>query len=250
MIRTIVTSFLCFVLPVKLSFWLLNLMGHRVHHSAKIGFSLIWISGRLNLAKKVRIGHVNLIKIKNLTIGEYGYIRNFNSIKGPLDVKLADKAAIGYSNRIYRAPHPVTYGDAVLQLGVLTKITGNHRLDCARSIILGDYCTVSGHECQFWTHAYYHDTEGSGRFRVDGPIEIGDNVSIGSRCVITGGVKIPSTSVIGVNAAVTKSLPKAGTYVNQPLRLLEIPRRRREDFKPVPYTGLAEEVFEKKEPQV
>lgn len=243
-----VTAILCFLFPVRLSFWLLNLLGHKVHPASRIGFSILLISGKIVLEKGARIGHFNLIKINNLRIEKDGYIEKYNKITGPLDILLETTAAIGNSNRIYRAPIGVTYGVAILKLGILSKITGNHRIDCTRSISMGKYSILAGHNSQLWTHSYTHDKEGPGRYRIDGEIFIGDNVYIGSMSVITGGVKIADKIVVGANSSVSKSLLETGTYVSQPLRFISydpsIDARAR--YQKIEGFSVCEEIYEKK----
>jgi acetyltransferase-like isoleucine patch superfamily enzyme len=220
-------------------------MGHKINFKTKIGFSYIWIKGILIMKANARIGHFNLIKVNSLSMDENAYIVNYNSIKGPIDIKLANTAAIGNRNKIYRAPSPVTYGESVLQLGLLSKITGNHRVDCTRSITVGDYSTIAGHDSQLWTHAYYNDKTGPGRFRVDGEITIGNNVYIGSACIINSGLVIADQVVVGSNSCVSKSLLEAGSYVSQPLRFIGQTDDLRDRFKKVE-GDLCEEVYERK----
>ncbi len=242
-----VTAIICFLFPVKLSFWLLNLLGHEVHHSARIGFSFLVVP-KLTLKEKTRIGHFNFIKVNSLFIDKEGYIEKYNKITGPIDVTLAVTAAIGNSNKIYRAPLGITYGKSILYLGILSKITGNHRLDCTRSITMGDYSILAGHNSQLWTHGYTHDKEGPGRYRVDGEIEIGSNVYIGSMCVINAGLKIADKIVVGSNSCVSKSLLEQGTYVSQALRFIpyDASLDPREKYHKINGYSLCEDVYEKK----
>lgn len=243
------TLLICFLFPTKATFWFLNLLGHKIDSSSKIGFSFIWIDGKLTLGKQSKIGHFNIVKINTVDIKDGAYIGNLNRLFGPIELMLSETAAIGNKNSIYRAPIGVTYGAAFLKLGILSKITANHRLDCTRSILIGDYSTLAGHESQLWTHGYYHDKVGSGRFRLDGEIEIGNNVYIGSRCIINAGVKITDAVVVGSNACVSKSLLLAGTYVNQPLRFIEQSDvlDARDKFAKVQGYTICEEVYERKE---
>src|SRR6185503_14626779 len=97
-VKKICTAILCLLFPTWLVFWLLNLIGHRVHPGAKIGFSMIGVDGALTMKKNSKIGHFNLINTKSIQIGEGGYIGNFNSLKGPFEIVLAEKAAIGDGN--------------------------------------------------------------------------------------------------------------------------------------------------------
>lgn len=209
---------------------------------------MLWINGKLELNETSRIGNFNIIRVNNLSIQKGGYIGKFNNIKGPIEISLAEKAAIGNWNSVYRAPIGVTYGISVLKIGTLSKITAHHRLDCTRSITLGDYSILAGHDSQLWTHAYYHDKQGAGRFRIDGEIFIGNNVYIGSRCIIAGGVSIANAVTVGAGACVSKSLNEAGTYVNQALRY--IPKDEtdaRLKFKKVEGFTICEDVYEKKD---
>jgi len=229
---------------MRMAFWILNLLGHKVHPKSKVGFSLLWINNELVLNEASLIGDFNLILIDNLAIDRNGRIGDRNKLLGPYDFILGKAAAIGNGNSCYRAPLGVTQGKAILRLGELSKITSFHRIDCTCTITMGDYCTLAGHESQLWTHSYYHDRTGPGRFRLDGPIEIGNNVNIGSRSVITCGVRIADGITIGANSSISKSLLKAGVYVNQPLRFIEADVDSRFKFKRV-VVELCEEVYER-----
>ena len=209
---------------------------------------MIGVDGALTMKKNSKIGHFNLINTKSIQIGEGGYIGNFNSLKGPFEIVLAEKAAIGDGNKCYRAPLGVSYGGSILKLGTLSKITANHRVDCTRSILIGDYTTIAGNDSQLWTHAYYHDKTGPGRFRLDGVIEIGNNTYIGSKCVLNCGITIANNVVVGSNSCISKSLLNPGTYVSQPLRYIEQPLGEdfRVKFVKVEGFKICEEVYERK----
>lgn len=247
-LKKIVTFICCLFLPVKLFYWLLNILGHQVHPKSRIGFSFIWIDGCLSLGPDSKIGNFNLIRLDNLQINDSGYIGGFNNIKGPLTIILDHKGVIGNGNSIYRPALGVSYDKSVLSIGTVAGITSHHRIDCTRNVRIGNYSTIAGHDSQLWTHAYYHDKAGPGRFRVDGDIEIGNNVYIGSRCVLNSGIKIADNVVVGANSCVSKSLPKAGTYVSQSLRFIEMNGGdQRLRFKKIEGPTVCEEVYERKE---
>jgi acetyltransferase-like isoleucine patch superfamily enzyme len=245
-IRKAITCMCCLILPVKLCSWLLNLLGHSIHFGSRIGFSFIWIDGKLSLEKGAKIGNMNLIRIDDLHIAELGYIGNLNSIKGPLSIKMGQKGVIGNKNSIYRAPLTVTYGRSLFSIGTVAGITSHHRVDCTRSVSIGNYSTVAGFGSQLWTHAYYHDKEGPGRFRLDGEIEIGNNVYIGSGSILNCGIKIVDKVMIGANSSVSKSLLIPGTYVSQPLRYIESIDDPRSKFIKIEDNTICEEVYERK----
>lgn len=54
-----------------------------------------------------------------------------------------------------------------------------------------------------------------------GPITIGDNVYIGSRCIIMLGVNIGSNVIIGAGSIVTKNIPDNSVSVGIPARVIK-----------------------------
>lgn len=54
-----------------------------------------------------------------------------------------------------------------------------------------------------------------------GTPQFGDNVVLGTGCVILGGVKIGNNVKIGANAVVVKDIPDNSTVVPQPVRIIE-----------------------------
>lgn len=220
MIRTAFTIAITLLMPRRVKPYLLNLLGHQISSKATINISIIFVD-RLYMADGARIMSFNVIRCRRLVMRCNAYIDKFNRISGPLSINLAETAAIGRSNVIYRAPYPTSIGPAVLRLGRLSKITSSHLVDCMSSISIGDYSTVAGAATQLWTHGYKHESNGPGRFRIDGKIIIGDNVYIGSASVVIGGVKIVSGVSVGSHSSVSKSLLIPGLYVSQPLRLCE-----------------------------
>src|SRR5690606_1675285 len=140
--------------------------------------------------------------------------------RGPLNIILKKNAVIGKRNKIIRGRRGVSYGRANLTLGINAIIVSDHHLDLTRSISIGDNSIVAGIRSQLWTHGYVHASTGATRFRVDGEINIGKNVYIGSGVIINPGVRIADTINVGGNSTISKDLIIPGMYVNQPLRLL------------------------------
>ncbi|KZS41442.1 hypothetical protein AWE51_22325 [Aquimarina aggregata] len=198
----------------------LKLLGHQIAWSAKIGFVFLCVD-KLILGPKVTIGHFNFIYIKNLTIEDEGYIGKLNVIKGPLSCVFKKRGAIGNLNFIKRSAIGITYGEARLELGELTKLTTRHYIDVTRDIIFGDFSILAGSGSQMWTHGYVHGQSGAERIRVDGEIKVGNNVYIGSRCIFNPGVLIGDGVTVGGNSAVTKNLIEKGMYMSQRLRHVE-----------------------------
>lgn len=206
-------------MPSPIAIWLLNLIGHQIDRTAYIGFS--WLQCQhIEMKANSRIGHFNLIRIPDILLDEQASIRTFNRMKGPFELLMQKQAAIGSSNSIYRAESPIALGTATLRMGQLAIITSKHCFDCTRSIYIGDFTTISGFASQFWTHGFYHAAQGPDRIRIDGAIRIGNNVSIGARCVVNPGVEVGNSINVGSNSCISKSIYEAGMYVAQPLRFI------------------------------
>lgn len=217
--KKFLTAFIC-LLPSKIAVIFLKILGHQVSYSAKIGFSLILVDN-LELASKAKIGHFNIIKIPKIKFNELAYIGHFNFINGPFSLLFDKQGAIGNSNNVTRAPNGVTYGEAILKIGELGKITARHKIDMTRSISIGDFSTIAGAGSQIWTHGYIHAQQGADRVRIDGEVIIKDNVYIGAMSVINAGITIKNGITVGSNSTVSKNLTEKGMYVSQKLRFIE-----------------------------
>ena len=222
MFRRMLTGVLTLMLPSLLAAFLLNLIGHRVSRHARIGFSFLGVS-RLVLARGARVGHFNLFLCRRLVLHSDGRVGRANLVSGPISVRGGIKSLIGNSNKITRGGAHIRKAGSLLYIGEIAGITAGHRVDCTRSISIGDYSTIAGVGSQLWTHGYIHEESGPGRYRVDGTIRIGRNVYIGSMCVISAGVRIANCVIIGSGSSVGKSLDEPGLYVSQPLRHLPRP---------------------------
>jgi len=209
-----------FILPSFLSVLLLRASGHKVGKKVKIGFSFIKAK-QLILGDNVKIGHLNLLLNKSIILNNDAYIGYLNVLKGPFDLELDKKAAIGNKNYLTRGKLGVTYGGSKLSLGELTKITTGHHIDLTQSISFGKFSILAGVRSQLWTHGYYHAITGKDRIRIDGQITIGDNVYIGSSCIFNPGVNVANAIHIGGGSVISKNLDKPGMYVGQALRYID-----------------------------
>lgn len=231
--------------PSKLAHIFLKILGHKIDWSSRIGLSFIYVE-ELNLGKHSKIGHLNFIKVKAVELDEKAVIRSLNFFKGPFHIKLNEDAAIGKQNRFQRSKPPITYGDSILTAGKGTRITTGNYFDLTRSITFGEHSQVAGMGTQFWTHGYIHAKKGVDRIRIDGAISIGNNVYIGTRCVLNPGIQIADAINIGGNSVVSKSLTKSGMYVNQPLRYVASDINEiRSKYSKVTTEKLIEEVYTK-----
>jgi len=216
-------SFIClltFFLPSPFCILLLRILGAKIGKNVKIGFSFIGITN-LVLEDNVKIGHFNIILNHGLHLHKNVEIGYLNIFKEPFKIFLKNKAAIGNKNYITRGPKGVSYGESVLELGEITKITTGHHIDMTRSVKFGDFSILAGIRSQLWTHGYYHSEQGKDRIRIDGEISICNNVYIGSNCVFNPGVKVSDAIHIGGGSVISKNLTKSGMYVSHGLRFIE-----------------------------
>ena len=229
-------------LPPRLKPPLLNLMGHKVHRSARIGLSIV--RGRLYMGPNTRIGHLNWIACRRIAMRPGAYVGSMNVVKGPISVQLGTDAAIGNRNLVTRIHHPVSVGPALLRLLEGSKITAAHSVDCTASVLFGNYAVLAGRGSQIWTHGYVHDLQGSGRSRIDGTVRLADNVYIGSMSCISAGVRIVSGVTVGAMSSVATDLTESGVYVSQPLRFVRsTPTQRLGRYPRIDRPDLVENVY-------
>jgi len=116
------------------------------------------------------------------------------------------------------------------------------------SIHIGDYCLIApgvkiqaaqqiriGHSCMFGADSSISDSDWHGIYnrlrpfgRATKPINIGNNVWVGERAIITKGVTIGDNSIIGAGAVVTKDVPDNTIVAGNPAKIVkEIASNRR-----------------------
>lgn len=247
--RRLITAISCILLPSFLARPILNAIGHSIGYRTKIGFSLIWCNS-ISLAEHSRIGHLNFINVRRILLREKSWIGRRNILNGPYSVYMRHGAVIGNRNKVLRAKIGIASGPAQFRIGREGAITSDHRIDCTRSIFFGDHSFLAGAGSQLWSHGYIHAIEGADRYRIDGRIEIGDNVYIGSACTISMGVRIGSGVIVGGGTSVAKDLLEPGLYVSAPIRALPrpAPPSERQDLCRVDDPHLVETVYLKKRP--
>lgn len=214
------TFIVILLFPSFLMSFFLRLLGHKIGKRVKIGVSIIYVDF-LELGDNSQIGHLNLILNKSFKLKTYSLIGYLNILKGPFDLILESKAAIGNKNYLTRAKKGVTYGDASLVIGNGSKITVSHHLDLTKSITLGKNSIIAGINSQLWTHGYYHANLGPDRIRIDGEVHIGNNVYVGSGCIFNPGITVGNAIHIGAGSVISKDLIESGMYVGQALRFID-----------------------------
>ena len=184
-----------------------------------IGFAYIFVENFI-IDSDCYIGNKNKILIRNLKMEKGARIKGKNLLKGTFDVVMHENSAINLHNKFHSDNFP--YTNRTLELGYNTIIGISHSFDLTRSVFIGDNSIFAGSNSQVWTHSFYHSKKGSKRWRVDSDIHIGNNIYIGSMCVICPGVSICNSVHIGAAVCVSKDITQSGLYVNQPIRFIEM----------------------------
>ena len=111
-------------------------------------------------------------------------------------IEIGDNSGIGVNCTIKRAK----IGNNVMIGPDVVFVTQNHRIDDPEKPLQGQGYTI------------------------DPPIEIGDNVWIGTRAIILPGKKIGKNAVIGAGSVVTKDVPDYAVFAGNPAKLIRLRR--------------------------
>ena len=219
-IKRIISSGLLFLLPSQVSLWIVKYLplGVKINGKGKIGFSII-MADEISMDHGAKIGSFNIIDVKKLKMGKYSTIRNRNKIRGNLNVELAEKAVVSRKNTI--GNEKKAYRNTTFYLGYNSVVGSAHHLDLTQNVKIGDNSILAGVGTQVWTHGFYHSKVGEVRWRIDHSVSIGNNVYVGSRCILCQGVNIGNSISIGAGAVVSKDLNQQGLYVSQALRFVQ-----------------------------
>lgn len=158
-------------------------------------------------------------------MGNDSRIKNVNVLKGIFNLELSDKAVINRSNIIVNSINILSqkkeFSIPTLKIGYNSIIGVKHFIDMTANVTLGENSILAGRSSELWTHAFYHQRTGSGRYMIRGNIVIGNNCYIGSHVIFNCGVSVADTATVAAGAIVSKDIAVGGVFCAQPLRHLE-----------------------------
>jgi maltose O-acetyltransferase len=111
--------------------------------------------------------------------------------------------------------------EAEIVIGENCWFSNNVELTAARSIKIGNHCLIG--QAVSILDADFHEINPATRMRSEGivgPVNIGNNVWVGSRTMVLKGVSIGDNSVIGAMSLVTKDIPANCVAAGNPARVV------------------------------
>ena len=171
-----------------------------------------WLYGRMpdyTIEKNVHIGFGTVINCAKLRIGKDSVLGRLVRVKN-IDSFVVGKNSLVNSSCMFCGPVPSLKSfQRDVTIGDFANIQCGHYFDVVAPIEIKDYVTLAGKETQIFTHSF--DIEGN---RLDGSVEIGNHVYIGSRCIINLGVAIADKVVLQAGTVLNKSLEESGVYTS------------------------------------
>lgn len=137
---------------------------------------------------------------------------------------ITDKlAGVGRNTYISKGAHIV--GTSKVSIGSNVWIGKNSCFNGVGGLTISDGCIIS-HNVEIWTQNHNYNSEDlmsipyDRRF-TDKPVVIEENVWIGSRVIITPGVRIGEGAVIGAGSVVTSHIPRCAVVGGNPAKIIK-----------------------------
>jgi len=198
----IMISLFIMIIPIsRLKVFLYNkLLKYDIHKTCKIGLSYIGVSF-LRMEQYSSIGNFNILKGKcYIEMSRNSRISKLNKINST-NMKIGHATVICNKNIFFHDVNLAADIEAIFQIGANSVITNNHYFDVCDSITIGNSCTIAGMNSEFWTHSFNLSKD-----RIQGEIQIGDSVYIGSSIKMSYGVRVANNTIIGMGSIITSSL--------------------------------------------
>lgn len=194
--RHLLTTLFFLLPPSRLKNRLLNLVGHDIHPSARIGIGLAQRVDRFELAEGVRIGNWNAFRfLARVQMGRGSRIVMFNWILG----------GSGFE------PGEDTRGvRRTLRMGDRSHIISFHFLDCGGGLLLADNCWITGIRSTVLTHAF---DPRAAAFILE-PVELKKGAVIATSCTMLPGTVIGEGALLAAGSTTWTHQEVAGGYLH------------------------------------
>lgn len=197
----IFTQIILFPFPWFIRRALLNLFfSYRIDKQAKVGLSIL-LAEIVIMEKGSLITHFTFVNnIDRLHMKKFSKIGRSNWITGA-----------NSSSKMFRDSDRT----CELIVGVHTRITGQHHIDCTGGVYIGEFTTIAGIQSQILSHSV--DVKQSKQ--VAGPVTIGNYCFVGTSSILLMGSGLPDCSVLGAGAVLNKNFSESyGLYAGNPAR--------------------------------
>lgn len=172
--------------------------GYRIGKGVRIGLTIL-DARECVIEEGVSIGHLNVFtRIGRLIVKDHARIGHLNIFRGGDEVELGRYSEVIRLNEINSIPDPdvVNPVEPRFLLGDGSIITTGHKIDFTDRVTIGRRSILGGRNSSLWTHNRQRTL----------PIEIGDFAYIGSEIRVAPGGAIPSRSIVGIGAVITRKL--------------------------------------------
>lgn len=157
-----------------------------------------------------KIFHSRKIKQCGKLFKVHGRMKVFNK-KGGGSLIFGDKVSLYQKVGLF-----LDSPESTIRIGDNSFLNRRTEVMCRKSVTIGKNCAIS------WdvviTDTDYHSIDGRETTK---PVEIGDNVWIGSRSTILKGVKIGNGAVVAANSVVTKDVPAGALVAGNPAKVIK-----------------------------
>jgi acetyltransferase-like isoleucine patch superfamily enzyme len=175
----------------------------------------------------VRIGQSLFFRVGHVDIGSGAYIGSCNVIKDLAALRLEEHAEICHWNWVTAARQLGAAGAAcLLHLGPHSNITSRHYIDCTGGLRVGTASAIGGVRSTLLTHGISSAAWPARILRKSDthtfkPIEIGDYCLISSNVQVSPGTVVGSRIVVGMGATIAGRLLGPGLYVQSRATLVK-----------------------------
>lgn len=161
-----------------------------------------------------KIGSFNRINVRKFKMMNGAMIRNFNSIKLINEFKMDKNSQIINKNSFvgYDVEENLDSDRCSFYLGETSLITIANSFDITDTVIVGRNVVFGGKGTQLWTHGF-----DICRHMIVKPVNIGNDIYIGSMSIICQGVSIADKTVVGAGTCVSSTIKESGFYVSNHL---------------------------------